>query len=179
MVFFFSVEQVATLPIWRQRAFVISGKQLPATRVSFSCNLLSGDNHLATRWASYVWTHGVPHTQETQIHISGIDGLVSRLDIIVSFHWVGTLAFHQESFPSWLLMKSFGKEVRFFHLSEVANWALFLLLWLVLRNENQRTVSLLLLLTLVWHLEPRAPPCYTVCKLKLTTSHPGGLSVNR
>lgn len=174
------MEQVATLPIWRQRAFVISVKQSPATRVSFSRDSLSWDNHLAAWWANCVRVPGVPHTQETQIHTSGIDGLVSRLDIIMSFHWVDTLAFHQESFPFWLLMKSFGKEGRFFHLSEVANRTLFPLLWPVLCNEKQRTVSLLLLLTLVWHLEPRALPCYAVCKLKIiTTSHLGGLSVNR
>lgn len=33
--FFFSVEQVATLPIWRQQAFVISVKHQPATSIAF------------------------------------------------------------------------------------------------------------------------------------------------
>lgn len=98
---------------------------------------------------SPVCVSGASHTQETQTHIPAIGGLASRLDIIMSPHQVHKLAFQQENFPSQLLIKSFGKEGRFFHLPEVENQMLFPLLWSVLCNEKERIGWFLLLLTLV------------------------------
>lgn len=60
---------------------------------------------------SPVWA---PHTWEPQTHISGIDGLASRLDIILSFHQAHKLAFQQENFTSCLLDTAFWETSELF-----------------------------------------------------------------
>lgn len=120
MDFSLSVEQVATLSVWRQRAFVISVKHQPATNISFPLICCPGIIPWLLHGLTCVWAPGAAHTQGTQAHPSGIDGLAPGLDIIMSCcQERHNYFFHQETFPSWLLIKSSGKEGRLSHQSEV------------------------------------------------------------
>lgn len=100
--------------------------ETPACNKQFlSLDLLSWGNPLAAPWADLcVSSWSSPHPRDTGSSIRywwfGFRIWYNRVFL------PGRQAFHQESFPSWLLIKSFGEEERVFHLSEVANRHYFL-----------------------------------------------------
>lgn len=145
MDFSLSVEQVATLPIWRHWAFVISVKHQLEMSISFPSICCSGIIPWMLHGLTCVWAPGAAHTRGTWAHPSGIDGLAPGLDIIVSFCQA-----HKPSIGKLSILiadKAFWERRETFLPVRGNKRTLFPVLWPVLGSEKQRTIWVSLLIT--------------------------------